>query len=84
MQMDFTPTLRKGQLLRRREVLIADANHQIVQQSGADFHQHVVGHVLRQIDAGDVGAGGSSKFLHGQMAVLGIRRRVHSVEFSLR
>ena len=54
--MDLAPTPGERELLVGREMLVAEADHQIIQQGGADFRQHLIGHVLRQIDAGDIGA----------------------------
>ena len=42
MQVDIPPAAGKRQLLGRRQVLVADRDHQIVEQSGADFRQDLV------------------------------------------
>ena len=51
--MDLAPAAREAKLLLGRELLVAEEDHAVVEQRGADFRQHVVRQILGQIDALD-------------------------------
>ena len=83
MQVDFAPTAGEGKLARRRQVLVAEEDHLVFQQGGADFAQHLVGQVFRKVDAGDLGAERAGDLVRLDMAILRIPHDVHLVASSV-
>ena len=55
VQMDLTPAFRKGDLLVRCQVLIANTDHTMVQQRLANLGEPGLSY-LAQIDTGNLGA----------------------------
>ena len=79
MQVDLAPAARETELLLGRQLLVAEEDHAVVQQRGADFRQHIVRQILGQIDAIDHGAERAGDTVGFQVTVLGVARSVHGL-----
>ena len=77
MQVDIAPAAGEGELLGGRDVLVADGDHQVVEQRRADFGQDLLRNVLRQVDAADFGAKRAGDLLDVEVTVLGVAWCVH-------
>ena len=72
VQMALTPPAGEGQLLFGRERLVAEEDHQMLEQSGAHFSQHVIGQVTRKIDTLHLGAKASGDWVRFDVVELDV------------
>ena len=77
--MDVAPAAGEGELLGGSYFLVAEEDHAIVEQGGADLVQHLVAEFLREVDPFDDGAGRTGDAVRLQVAVLGVAWGIHGL-----
>src|SRR6185437_620879 len=64
MDMQFAEPAAEGEMLRRRDVLIAKEDHEVFGERAMDFVHDAVGERAAEIDAGYLGANDRGELLH--------------------
>jgi hypothetical protein len=67
---------REGELLLRRDALVAEEDHQVLQQRPAHLRHGLVVHGLRQVQAEDLRPDAAGQRLHLDALVAGIAGRL--------
>ena len=83
VQMDIAPAAREGQLLVRRDHLVTEADHQVVQQRGPNIGELFVRQILRQVDPGDLRRHRTGDLVRFQVAIPRVAWRIHRVRPSI-
>ena len=55
MLLEHAEAARERDLLLRSQLLVAEEDHLVVEETAGDLHERIVGQRLRQVDAGDLG-----------------------------
>jgi len=71
--------MREGELAVRRQVLVPEHDHQILQQGRTDFGEYLVRQVLGQVHAGHLSAQGARDLARLDMAIGRIADHVHRI-----